>query len=179
MDAVEINAGNHYLRTLRADDRLDDRPALVTAFADEAMRRWVYHYNVPDLEAAGRYVALRAQEWADDERCSWAVAEPATGELLGEVGLKNLDLDAGTAEVACWAHPLARGRGTTVEAIGAALRFGFGALDLKEVSYDHAEGNAASARVAEKCGFTLSHKLRNEIEVDGRPETLVVWTLRA
>ncbi|GAA3991837.1 GNAT family N-acetyltransferase [Allokutzneria multivorans] len=178
MEPIEINAGNHYLRALRADDRLDDRPALVSAFADEAMRRWIYHYSVPDLEAAGRYVALRTREWADDERCSWAVAEPTTGELLGEVGLKNLDLDAGTAEVACWTHPLVRGRGIVTEAIGAALRFGFGALDLKEVRYAHAEGNTASARVALKCGFTLLGQLPGQTEVDGRPAPLVVWRLR-
>ncbi|SDN42675.1 GNAT family N-acetyltransferase [Allokutzneria albata] len=178
MEPIEINAGHHYLRALRADDRLDDRPALVSAFADEEMRRWVYHYSVPDLEAAGRYVALRTREWADDERCSWAVAEPTTGELLGEVGLKNLDLDAGTAEVACWTHPPARCRGIMTEAVGAAVRFGFGALDLKEVRYTHAEPNTASARLAEKCGFTLRGGLPGETEVDGEPATLMVWTLR-
>jgi RimJ/RimL family protein N-acetyltransferase len=39
--------------------------------------------------------------------------------------------------------------------LNAALRFGFGGLGLTEVSYRYEESNAASAIVAERCGFTL------------------------
>ncbi|MGH3450607.1 MAG: GNAT family N-acetyltransferase, partial [Haloechinothrix sp.] len=104
MEPVEINAGAYYLRQLRADDRLDDRPALIPAFADPEMRRYVPQYTIDTLEQAGEYVASRAAEWADGLRCSWAIAEPTSGRLLGEVGLKNLDLTAATGEVAVWVH---------------------------------------------------------------------------
>ena len=49
MDPVEINAGGWYLRALRADDRVDDRPALADGGIDD-----------PD------YVADRAREWANE-----------------------------------------------------------------------------------------------------------------
>jgi RimJ/RimL family protein N-acetyltransferase len=96
---------------------------------------------------------LRAAQWAGDERCSWAIAEPTTGDLLGEVGLKDLALDAGTADAAVWVHPRARGRGVATTALNAALRFGFGMLGLVEVDYRYEETNTASATVAQKCGF--------------------------
>ena len=70
MDPVEINAGQWYLRGLRADGRIDDRPALADL-------------GVTDQE----YVARSAAQWAADSRYSWAVCEPATGELLAEVTL--------------------------------------------------------------------------------------------
>ena len=70
MDPVEINAGRWYLRGLRADGRIDDRPAL----ADLC---------VTDPE----YVARSDAQWAADSRYSWAVCEPTTGELLAEVTL--------------------------------------------------------------------------------------------
>ncbi|MGY4710225.1 hypothetical protein ACXDF8_11820 [Mycolicibacterium sp. CBM1] len=70
MDPVEINAGSWYLRALRADDRIDDRPALA------------------DLgEADPDYVTKTLTGWQHDIAYSWAVCEPTTGELLGEVVL--------------------------------------------------------------------------------------------
>ena len=67
---MEINAGGWYLRALRADDRVDDRPALA------------------DLgEHRHDYVEHRAAQWDSAQLCSWAVCEPTTGELLAEVTL--------------------------------------------------------------------------------------------
>ncbi|GAB3497919.1 GNAT family N-acetyltransferase [Amycolatopsis cihanbeyliensis] len=155
MEPVEINAGSYYLRQLRADELLDDRPALLEAFADDAHQRYV-DLRIGTLAAAGDYVTQRAEEWAADRRCSWCVAEPTTGRMLGEVGLKKLNLPVGTAEAALWVHPDARGRGVAVAGLGAALRFGFGALGLHQVTYQHTESNAASAAVARRCGFRFA-----------------------
>ena len=83
MDPVEINAGAWYLRALRADDRIDDRPALAElgecnpAHVDDSLARW-----------------------ADDSGYSWAVCEPTTGELLAEVCL-----DARTAALSTRSRP--------------------------------------------------------------------------
>jgi len=83
MEPVEINAGTWYLRALRADDRIDDRPALVELGESD-----------PD------YVATCAAQWADDTGYSWAVCEPTTGELLAEVSL-----DPRTAALSTRARP--------------------------------------------------------------------------
>ncbi|WP_130345410.1 GNAT family N-acetyltransferase [Herbihabitans rhizosphaerae] len=154
MDPIEINAGAYYLRALRADDRLDDRPRIVEGFTDPVFRDWSPGFTITDLTAAGQYVEHRAEQWADETRLSWAIAEPTTGLLLGEVGLKRLDLTAGTADASVWLHPDSRGKGIATECLGAIIRFGFGALDLREVYYRHAPGNDASAAIAERLGFT-------------------------
>jgi hypothetical protein len=78
VDPVEINAGQWYLRGLRADARVDDRPALAELGATQ-----------PD------HVSRSAAEWSADSCYSWAVCEPTTGELLAEV-----TLDPATGEVA-------------------------------------------------------------------------------
>jgi RimJ/RimL family protein N-acetyltransferase len=177
VEPVEINAGSYYLRQLRADELIDDRPAVLAAFTDPEMRRWVVGYDVHNLTDAGRYVAVRAEQWQNDRRYSWAVADPLTGDALGEVGLKQLDPAANTAEAACWAHPAHRGKGVIVTALTAVLRFGFGALGLHRIEYQHAEGNEASRRVAEKCGFTLVGRLPGATTVNGVPHDLMSWTL--
>ena len=70
MDPLEINAGQWYLRALRADGRIDDRPALADLGVTD-----------PD------HIARCAAQWSADTGYSWAVCEPTTGELLAEVTL--------------------------------------------------------------------------------------------
>jgi RimJ/RimL family protein N-acetyltransferase len=155
MEPVEINAGRCYLRAFRADDLLDDRVALVEAFGDEAMRTFVRQFRVDTIEDADNYIATRAREWENNERASWAIAEPTTGFLLGEVGLKNLSPSAtAVPEAAIWVHPVARKRGIGEAALSAVVRFGFGALELSRIDYVCDDANTASAALAARCGFT-------------------------
>lgn len=175
VEPVEINAGEYYLRQLRADAAIDDRAALVAAFADPETARWV-RTRIPDLDTAGEYVHLRADQWKTDTRYSWAVAEQTTGALLAEIDLKDVQQDHGTAEAGCWTHPDHRGRGIATEALRAVLRFGFGGLGLHHVSYRHSAGNSASQRVAEKCGFRYEGRLREAALVDDNREDLLIWS---
>jgi hypothetical protein len=66
------------LRALRADNRIDDRPALTDLGVSD-----------PD------YVARSAASWSADTSYSWAVCEVTTGELLAEVTLRP-----GSSEIA-------------------------------------------------------------------------------
>ena len=68
MDPIEINAGTWYLRALRADERIDDRPSLADLGETD-----------PD------YVSKCAAQWESETGYSWAVCEPTTGELIAEV----------------------------------------------------------------------------------------------
>lgn len=99
MQPVEINAGAWYLRALRADERIDDRPALALL-------------GVTDPQ----HVTVRTGQWAADELYSWAVCEPTTGELLAEV-----TLDPASGVVAGRARPGCDDAQQT--AIGAVRRF--------------------------------------------------------
>jgi len=105
MEPVEINAGNWYLRGLRADDRVDDRPALA------------------DLgETDAGYVDRCTRDWLTDTRYTWAVCEPTTGELLAEVALRPVGL------IELRARP---GHAEAAQTAGDAVRrFATGALGL-------------------------------------------------
>jgi RimJ/RimL family protein N-acetyltransferase len=97
-----------------------------------------------------------------------------TGEMLGEVELSDLDLSMGTAEIACWVLPAARGQGLVTTAVSALLRFGFEGLGLHRLEYQWADGNAASARVAEKCGFRYEGRKRSAWVADGQRVDLLI-----
>ncbi|MFN8032413.1 MAG: hypothetical protein U0Q47_03830 [Mycobacterium sp.] len=107
MEPVEINSGAWYLRALRADDRIDDRPALAELG-----------------ESDPAYIGDSLARWAADAEYSWAVCEPTTGELLAEV-----TLDPRTAAISTRArsgHDDAAA--TAAEAVRRFARaYGFGA----------------------------------------------------
>lgn len=145
MEPIEINAGPFYLRGLRADQLIDDRPALAEAFADEPIRRVI---QAADPDA---YIAVRAKQWTEESGCSWAVAEPTTGRLLGEVGLL---IESGEALAYCWTLPPERRKGVASTALGAVLRFGLGALDLVTIRFRHDPEDHLAARLAEVSGLT-------------------------
>lgn len=110
MEPVEINAGSWYLRALRADDRIDDRPALRAG-------------GITDP----RYVRDRTAQWADDTHLSWAVCEPTTAELVAEIGVTPAA--DGTAVVAGWSRD---GFDEALDTARAAvIRFTEGALHLR------------------------------------------------
>ncbi len=104
MEPVEINAGAWYLRALRADERVDDRPALAELG-----------------ETGPDYIWRRAAQWQSDAAYSWAVCEPTTGELVAEVVL-----DLSTAALTCRAR--AGYQDAAVEAEESVRRFAGDAL---------------------------------------------------
>lgn len=102
MEPIEINAGAWYLRALRADERMDDRPALTSLGVDDA-----------------DYVTARAADWDSDRLYSWAVCEPTTAEMVAEVRL-----DPVTAEIESRARADYPGAGDAEqEAVAAVRRF--------------------------------------------------------
>lgn len=153
MEPVEINAGTVYLRQFRDDDKIDDRPALIEAFADPATKRFVPQYVIETFNDASAYVRARALGWREQTRCTWAIAEPTTGACRGEVALKQFT--ESSAEIAVWTHPDVRQRGFALAAVDAVTRYGFGALGLDRVDYVCEDANTASIALARRAGFTF------------------------
>ena len=89
---------------------------------------------------------------------SWAIAEKASGKLIGEVGFIARNLPAanslaGIPEMGWAVVPEAAGKGYVTEAVSRAIEWGrthFGPVRTIAVI---TPGNEASVRVAGKCGF--------------------------
>ncbi|WP_019932997.1 hypothetical protein [Nocardia sp. BMG111209] len=110
MEPIEINAGSWYLRALRADDRVDDRPALAEGGITEP-----------------GYVERRAREWDAETHLSWAVCVPTTAELVAEIGATPQP--GGTVTISGWSRP--GYEHALEEGLAAVRRFVAGALGLQ------------------------------------------------
>ncbi|MGY1690230.1 GNAT family N-acetyltransferase [Geodermatophilus sp. SYSU D01105] len=165
----ELAAGALRLRPWREDDV----PAVFAALQDPACRLWSGAGTV-SREDAALMVRVRMDPTLED-RAAWAVVDPA-GALLASVSLHSIDRGQGDAEVGYWTVPAARGRGVAPVAVDAACRWAFPALGIDRVELCHAVENAASARVAEKAGFSLEGRLRRSYRYgDGVEHDELLW----
>lgn len=88
----------------------------------------------------------------------WVVREKATGRLVGEVGLGDFHREMqpplnSTFEAGWVLAPGFHGKGYATEAVRAALAWADAHHSPKRVACIIAPENAASIRVADKCGF--------------------------
>ncbi len=126
-----------------------DVPAVLALAADPVTRQWARSLRtVTTADDARGWLAQRRSA----ERVDWAVRDPATGRLLGRVGLHSLD-PAGLGEVGYGTVPSARRQGVATRAVTAAVQHGFEVMGLHRIALRHAVGNAASCHVALACGF--------------------------
>jgi RimJ/RimL family protein N-acetyltransferase len=87
----------------------------------------------------------------------WAVEVRASGEFIGFTGLGILDDEmpvAGGVEIAWRLSRPAWGHGYATEAARAALRYGFGAMELPEIVAVTMAENLRSRAVMERIGMT-------------------------
>jgi ribosomal-protein-alanine N-acetyltransferase len=147
---------------------LGDADAVMDAFHDQAIQRW--HVRRADSPAeAQEWIADWQADWPREAGAHWAVVEAGTDALLGRVALKHLQFSDGTADVAYWTVPAARGRGVCPRAVDAMASWAFDVAGFHRLDLEHAVANTASCRVAEKAGFALEGVRRSAwLLADGR-----------
>lgn len=152
--------------------------AVMDACQDAAIQRW-HATRADSLAETREWIAGWQSGWAAETDAIWAVTEADSGVLLGRAGLKHLNFLHGTADVTYWTVAAARGRGLAPRAVEAmaswAFTAGFHRLDL-----EHATGNTASCRVAEKTGFAAEGVRRSAwLLADGRHDVHAHARLRS
>ncbi|MFE2206379.1 GNAT family N-acetyltransferase [Streptomyces rubiginosohelvolus] len=139
--------------------REEDLPAVLRAYEDPAMRRWLA-IQVSGADEAADWLQEQRRGWAAGTRFAFAVTESGReDELLGNVVMKQLDLVNGQAEMGYWTTAPARGRGVASRALAALTDWAFTTFaeqGLMSLELLHQVDNVASCRVAEKCGYPLA-----------------------
>lgn len=95
---------------------------------------------------------IRRQE--ADGYSFWAVVERASGDVVGEAGLKPLEDVGPDVEIGYAFGPAWWGKGYATEAARAILDKAFGSLGLERVVAVTDDDNIGSQRVIAKLGFT-------------------------
>lgn len=168
IEPVELRAGDLLLRRWREEDA----DAYWAALESPGGRLW--HGSTLGIRDDVVAMVARRRDWTIGDHASWALVDGA--ELLGSISLHRIDREQADGEIGYWIAPAARGRGLAGLAAEAACRWAFTDLDLHRIQLFHAVENVASARVAEKVGFTCEGRLRQSHRYgDGLRHDELLW----
>lgn len=165
--------------------RDSDVPRIVEACTDPETRHWV-PVPAPYTEEVGRgYLNSSAWNTATGTMALWAIADPDSDVLLGNLAVLRMDNRTLTGEIGYWMHPDARGRGVMTEAVQLVTNHALapidqGGLGRRRLTLYAAAGNAASNAIALKAGFTHTGTMRAAERLgDGSYDDLNAYDLLA
>lgn len=163
-------------RLLLRPYRDTDIPDMVRALNDPQVTRWLPMLPSPYAEQDARdfLSTVVTGEAKGGTGMTRAMAEPASGRLVGAIGVSGLTGEHG-AVLGYWVAPWGRGHGYAAEASDGLARWAFG-HGVHRVFLLAAVANLASCRTAERAGFLRegvqrqSHRHR-----EGRYEDMALY----
>lgn len=157
-----------------------DAPGLFAAATEsvESVGRWLPwchpDYTLADSTA---WVALASEGWGRGELFAFALAHQDTGDIVGGMGLNQLNREHRSANLGYWIRRSRQGQGLAPDAVPAVARFGFEMLGLVRVEIVCATANAASRRCAEKAGARFEGIARQRLVIRDEPFDAAIYAL--
>ncbi|KUM99750.1 acetyltransferase [Streptomyces yokosukanensis] len=162
-------------RTVLRPFTADDAEAMWEIIGDPEVVRFTFAPRTElTLEGLRSHYGGRT---AEPGRLDLAVTDPATGELLGEVVLYDVDTRARSCTFRTLLGPRGRGRGAGTEATRLIVGHGFERLGLHRIELEVYGRNARARRVYEKVGFVVEGVRREVALRDGVWEDEVVMAI--
>lgn len=144
-----------------------DAPLLVAYLSDPDIHRntlrMPFPYTAEDAEA---FLAKNFENVEKGVFTQFAVRS-TEGLLLGCAGFLDLVPGIHKAEIGYWIAKPFWGQGVATSVVKGLVGIGFGEYGLKRICGITFEGNRASERVLEKCGFAFEGLMKHFIEKNG------------
>jgi RimJ/RimL family protein N-acetyltransferase len=121
------------------------------------------------------YVDRASSSWRAGTDASFLVVDRASGELLGAIGLHQLDATAGRAQVGYWVDAAARQHGVATRALTLVTAWALGTLGLRRVQALVFTDNAWSQRVLEKAGYRRQPGAPASVDHAAGPRVALVY----
>lgn len=156
---------------------LDDVDAVHEATQDPLIPRFTFVPENQTREDVLQFIESREPVRRSGAPLPLAIAERADNALLGSVSLVNFDWEQRRAALGYWVASWAREQGVATRAVGLLSRWAVTELGLARVELGTYPDNAASQRVAERCGFVREGVLRSYLKGNGRRYDIVMFSL--
>ena len=127
--------------------------------------------------AALAYIARQHHRLVERSGYSYAIAEGASDEAIGQIGLWLKNVEDGRASVGYWVAAPFRGRGAATAALEAISAWGFTLPGIARLELYVEPSNEASWRVAERCGYRREGLLRSWERVGERRADMYMYSL--
>ena len=127
-------------------------------------------YDPCSFEEANEAFIAKSQPWSmeSDGWLSFGITEVATGEKLGNVGLKITNHEAKIAEVGFMIKASAQGKGFASEALSLVKNYAVSELNLNKLVATCSTSNVGSFKLLEKHGFIREGCLKQNVIINGK-----------
>lgn len=148
------------LRRITADDHHD----WLAVWHSPGVLDYLIDFQGAPNDAVGREIIQWAERvFLDKTGIRWAITLKPADRMIGSCGFHLYDRAHRRAEIGYELHSDFWRQGIMTEAVGALLEFCFADLQTHRVEADVVEGNAASAALLKKAGFTLEGVWRERV----------------
>jgi RimJ/RimL family protein N-acetyltransferase len=138
---------------------IKDVPAVMAAYMDPDIRHW--NLRSLDEHEAVELIEDWCSRWEREVGAYWAIVSLPDGEVLGRIGVREINLEEGIGEFSYWVMPNARGHGVAGLAVETVSEWAFEELGFHRLELRHSVHNLPSCRVATKSHFELEGILRS------------------
>jgi RimJ/RimL family protein N-acetyltransferase len=173
---ASVTAGTFTIRRWRGDDTRALHEMVLSSL--DHLRPWMRWVRDEPLTSAER--AVKVSGWVVD----WDAAEDFTfaivgsaGVLLGVCGLRRQVETLDGLEIGYWIRSGRTGEGIATGAVRALVEAAFSIDGITWLEIHHDAANSASARVAEKAGFTRVAERPDEPAAPSEVGIDVTWRL--
>ena len=126
-----------------------------------------------------KYLSFIQSAYRNETFYDFALVDKETGKMIGTCGFTSFDLQNNSAEIGYVLHPDFWGKGFAKEAVMRLMTFGFAELRLHRMTAKIMTQNAASKRVAEKCGMRHEAHRIEAMLIKGTYETIDEYAILA
>jgi RimJ/RimL family protein N-acetyltransferase len=156
--------------------RADDAGRLHREIQDGEIVRWLAIALPYTIEDAERFVDRASDRWERGEGAHLAMEAAADGRFLGYLGVLPVD-GWRRVELVYWVAAAERRRGFASRGVALAVEWARTVLRPDRIELGMADGNEASARIAQRAGFVLAERRPGAATLDGRSVDEVVYVL--
>lgn len=152
---------------------MEDAEQLTSLLQDPEIHRWTNSIPFPySMDDARSFISRRAEADETGSSFVWAVTHNDSGQLIGAMGLHEVDSTAGRGELGYWLGESFRGQGFATEAARRVISWSFERLELYRVQATYLPGNTASAGVMRNIGMREEGLLRGYAYKNGEHHDL-------
>lgn len=149
---------------------MEDAERLTELLQDPEIHRWTSAIPFPyTLAHAQDFLEQRAIEDAAGTSFVWAICLADGGEVIGAMGLHEVQPAHSKAELGYWIGEAFRGQGYATEAARRVIAWCFEVGEFHRIQATHFPGNQGSARVMRSIGMQQEGYLRGYGFKNGEP----------
>ncbi len=146
----------------------DDKKAIFRLRSNKEINEFITRETPKNLNQAEGFIQTCLDEFENENRIFWAMAQEDSNHLIGTIVLHKIDLENNYAEIGYEMNPDYQDEGYMSEAMNKVLDFGITSLNLKTIEAFTHHNNEASIALLEKYLFVLQPERKDEEVEDNR-----------